>query len=139
MENDYAYIGIICIDEDNNPVLITKSGHRYNISGVKGSILQKDINITEYESMIVCVKYFDGFDSVTLEYAHNRKYKDIIFAIEHHGIILNDEESTFFEMVYNDHEGLNFFWGLLEEYFETDEGMEKFENFVKKNNWKNKI
>ena len=81
MENDYTYIGFLCIDENRKPVLITKSDKIYNISGIESSSLQKDITITEYEAMIMGVKYFDGFDSVELDYAHEIRYENIIIAI----------------------------------------------------------
>ena len=138
MENDYTYIGFICIDEHNKPVLVTKTGNKYNVSGVAGSTLEDNIKIDEYEALVGIIKYFDGTESVTLEYAHSINYKDIIFAIETEGVLLNDDDLTIFEMLYKDFDGLNFFWGFLEEYFETDEGMEQFEKFVKKDNWKNK-
>ena len=138
MENDYTYIGFICIDEHNKPVLVTKTGNKYNVSGVVGSTLEDNIKIDEYSALIWIIKYFVGTESVTLEYAHKANYEDIIFVIETEGVLSNDGDLTIFEMVYKDFDGLNFFWDFLEEYFETDEGMEQFEKFVKKDNWNNK-
>ena len=39
-------------------------------------------------------------------------------------------------MVYKNYEELDFFWGLIEEYYETDKGMKNFEEFVNKKHFK---
>ena len=73
---------------------------------------------------------------MTLEYAHKNGYEDIIFAIENHITIVNDYESSIYDMVYKNYEELDFFWGLIEEYYETDKGMKNFEEFVNKKHFK---
>ncbi len=138
IDYDYTYIGFICTDDDNKHVLITKSELQFNFSGIEGNDSLKNAKLEESEAMMVAVKYFDGTESVKLEYAHRVNYEDIIFVIENHGIIVNDYEESVYNMVYKDYDGLNFFWGLLEEFYETDEGMDGFEKFVKKDNWNNK-
>ena len=103
MENDYTYIGFICIDEHNKPVLVTKTGNKYNVSGVVGSTLEDNIKIDEYSALIGIIKYFDGTESVTLEYAHKANYEDIIFVIETEGVLSNDGDLT-------NNQGLNDYW-----------------------------
>lgn len=136
MENDYTYIGFICINEEGKPILIDKIEDKYKVNAVISSTLQNNAGINESEALICAVKYFDGTESVTSKYAHSVEYEDITIVIENEGVLFNDGESTIYDMVYGDFDDLNFFWGLLEEYFETDEGMKRFEEFVKKDNWK---
>lgn len=136
METDYTYIGFICTDNKGKFVLTTRNKKQFNFSGINGNDSLKDVDLDESEAMVVAVKFFDGSESMTLEYAHKNGYEDIIFAIENHGIIVNDYESSIYDMVYKNYEELDFFWGLIEEYYETDKGMKNFEEFVNKKHFK---
>jgi len=138
MKNDYTYTGFICSDNKGKFVLTTRNDKQFNFSGIDGNDSLKDVELGESEAMLVCVKFFDGTESMTMEYAHETNYEEIVFAIENHGIIVNDYEESIYDMVYKNYENLDFFWGLVEEFYESEEGIISFNEFKIKKHWKNK-
>ncbi len=135
MKEHYTYIGFVCIDNNGKYILITKSKEKFNITGVDGNDSLKESNLENTEAMMMTVKFFDGTESVTLDYAHNANYNDIVFAMENHGILMTDGDETVYNHINGGYENLNFFWGLLEEFYETDKGVEFFEKYKNKDNW----
>lgn len=139
MIKDFIYFGFVCLNYDNKPIMVSKILDSFIVTGVISETLEFSIeneyNINEYEGIIVGIKFFDGTESVTIEYSHSVKYVDIIYAIETYGKIQNAENSPIHEMIYKKNKRLNDLWLLLEEFFETEEGSKKLKHFQNKDCW----
>ena len=80
------------------------------------------------------LKFYDGTEQVSIEYAIDNKFEDIVLSVHTNGTIQIESTESIFHIIM-DYDDMKKMWELVEEYYESEEGEEIFNKFAEKNVW----
>lgn len=137
-KKEWTYKGLVLLTDNTLRLIIKTDNNFYRTIPVSSNNhLFEDLNY--HNGKIVCVKFFDGTEQISLEKTIENEFEDVILSIETDALIevnLFDKSESIFDVVKFDFKHMNKIWEIVEEYYQTDIGKERFEDFIEKDVWK---
>jgi hypothetical protein len=92
-------------------------------------------DLNDFTASIVCVKFFDGTEQISMQDAVENNFDDIFMSITRNALIKVIAEKSIFDIISLDYKDMSKMWEFVDEYYNTDEGKKRFEEYVKKDVW----
>ena len=134
MEKKFTYKGLLCYWDNDVPILIAKDNKKiYTVPTVIDDAFLE--GLTSNKGRLVLFKVLDGTEEITLGKAIENDFEDVIICIKSSGMLEVDENVKLNEYMKDNYENSQEIWTFLEEYFNTEDGKNDYDNFHSENVW----
>ena len=137
MNEEFTYKGFICTDGIKYRLVIKDSQNDklFRTIPVTGSEDNFE-KINKFTAYVVCVKFFDGTEQLSMERGIDVNFVDIFISIKGYALIHAISKKTIFDIIKDDYLDTCNLWEFVDEYFDSEKGKKDFEKYTKKNVWK---
>ena len=136
MNEELTYKGFVCTSGDLYRLIVKDSKYNNLFRTIPVNGRDEDFeDLNDFTASIVAIKFFDGTEQLSMQDGIESDFDEMIMSISRNALIKVVAEKPIFDIIKNDYSDMVKMWEFVDEYYSTEKGIERFNEYSKKNVW----